>query len=160
MTTAEFTVSATLLAGTFEAMTSQPAARLARTDDLPALQGLDEWPSEATWHQLIGTGAVLVVEVDGEVVGMAHYAVLWTTVPFLSMIVLHPDHRGQGYSRVLLDHLCDHLRDQGYVALLSSSQTDEPEPQAWHRHLGFTSGGIIENIADEGIGEVVFRLQL
>ena len=34
----------------------------------------------------------------------------------------------------------------------------EPEPQAWHRHLGFTSNGIIENIADEGIGEVVFRL--
>jgi len=63
-------------------------------------------------------------------------------------------------ARMLLDYLGEQLRAQGYVALLSSSQTDEPEPQAWHRHLGFTSGGIIENIADEGIGEVVFRLEL
>lgn len=152
-----------LLAGmavTVAPMTSAPRVRLAGTDDICALRTLDGWPSLGAWRRLIGNAEVVVLEVEGTVVGMAHYAVLWTTVPFLSMIVLHPDHRGRGYSRMLLDYLGERLRAQGYVALLSSSQTDEPEPQAWHRHLGFASGGIIENIADEGIGEVVFRLEL
>lgn len=141
-------------------MVTDTAVRFARTDDISALQALDEWPKESAWRRLIGSQEVIVLEVDGNVVGMAHYAVLWTTVPFLSMIVLDSAHRGRGHSRVLVDFLCEQLRAQGYVALLSSSQTDEPEPQAWHRHLGFASNGIIENIADEGIGEVVFRLEL
>jgi hypothetical protein len=46
------------------------------------------------------------------------------------------------------------------VALLSSSQTDEPEPQRWHLHMGFSSGGIIENVAADGVGEIVYRLML
>jgi len=148
------------MAPSIRAMTSPPRVRPARIDDLAALHALDEWPSAAAWQRLIGNSEVVVLDVGGTVVGLAHYAVLWTTVPFLSMIVLHPGHRGRGYSRMLLDYLGEQLRAQGYVALLSSSQTDEPEPQAWHRHLGFTSGGIIENIADDGIGEVVFRLEL
>lgn len=132
--------------------------RPATADDLPDLQRLDEWPKESAWARLIGNEEVLVVEEDGSVVGLLHYTILWATVPFLSLIVLQEKARGRGLSRLLVDDLVARLKSQGYAALLSSSQTDEPEPQAWHRHLGFTSNGIIENIADEGIGEVVFRL--
>jgi len=46
------------------------------------------------------------------------------------------------------------------VALLSSSQTDEPGPQRWHLHMGFTSNGIIENIADDGVDRVVYQVLL
>jgi len=34
---------------------------------------------------------------------------------------------------------------------------DEPEPQAWHRHMGFVECGIINGINENGIGEVFFR---
>lgn len=134
--------------------------RLARPDDIDALRALDPWPSEEAWNRLTGNGEVMVLEEDGAVVGMLHYAVLWATVPFLCQIVIAEAHRGRGHSRLMIDALADHLRAAGYVALLSSSQTNEPEPQAWHVHLGFTSNGILENIEDEGIGEVVFRLLL
>ena len=134
--------------------------RLARPDDLDALRALDPWPSEKSWNRLIGNGEVMVLEESDAVVGMLHYAVLWATVPFLCQIMIAEAHRGQGHSRLMIDALADHLRSEGYVALLSSSQTDEPQPQAWHVHLGFTSNGILENIEDEGIGEVVFRLML
>lgn len=135
-------------------------ARLATEADIPALRALDGWPSEATWRRVIANDEALVLEVDGAVVGLARYSVLWTTVPFLGLIYLVPEHRGRGLSRRLLGALTDHLRRQGYVALLSSSQTDEPEPQAWHRHMGFRANGIIENIAEEGVGELVYRLML
>lgn len=134
--------------------------RLARLGDLDALRVLDSWPSEKSWNRLIGNGEVMVLEEGGAVVGMLHYAVLWATVPFLCQIMIAEAHRGKGHSRLMIDALAEHLRSEGYVALLSSSQTDEPEPQAWHVHLGFTSNGILENIEDEGIGEVVFRLLL
>jgi len=134
--------------------------RLAQEADIPALGQLDPWPKEHVWRQKIAAGEVVVLELEGNVIGLIRYAVLWTTVPFMGLIELEPAHRGKGYSRVMLSFLKDHLRAQGYVALLSSSQTDEPEPQRWHLHMGFTSNGIIENVADEGVGELVYRLML
>jgi GNAT superfamily N-acetyltransferase len=78
----------------------------------------------------------------------------------MGLIVIEEAHRSKGYSKLLLEFLKQHLRDQGYIALLSSSQTDEPTPQNWHRHMGFKSNGIIENIMDEDVGEIVYRLML
>lgn len=136
------------------------SVRLAQLGDVKALQRLDPWPKEHIWQQKIAGGEVIVLKVDGVVVGLARYAVLWTTVPFLGLIEIAAAHRGKGYSRLLLSYLKDHLRAQGFVALLSSSQTDEPEPQRWHLHMGFTPNGLIENIADDGVGELVYRMRL
>ena len=136
------------------------AVRLAQETDIPALQKLDPWPKEHIWRQKIASGEVMVLELDGSVVGLMRYDLLWTTVPFLGLIEIEAAHRGKGYSRMMLAFLKAHLREQGYVALLSSSQTDEPEPQRWHLHMGFSSNGIIENIMDEGVGELVYRLML
>ncbi len=134
--------------------------RLAQADDLSDLQRLDPWPKERIWRQKIAAGEVMVPELDGGVVGLMRYDLLWTTVPFLGLIEIEAAHRGKGYSWLMLSFLKDHLREQGYVALLSSSQTDEPEAQRWHLHMGFSSNGIIENIMDEGVGDVVYRLML
>ena len=133
--------------------------RLARDADIPALQRLDRWPKEHVWRQKIANGEVVVLELEGRVIGLIRYVVLWTTVPFMGLIEIGAAHRGEGYSRLMLSFLKDHLRAQGYVALLSSSQTDEPEPQRWHLHMGFSSNGLIENI-DDGVGELVYRLML
>ncbi len=124
------------------------------------MQKLDPWPKTHVWRQKITDGEVIVLTFDGSVVGVAHYAVLWATVPFLGLIEIDEAHRGKGYSRLMLAFLKNYLLEQGYAALLSSSQTDEPEPQRWHLHMGFTSNGIIENIADDGVGEVVYRVLL
>ncbi len=136
------------------------AVRPARAEDIPALHQRDPWPKAHVWQQKITNGEVMVLTFDGSVVGVARYAVLWTTVPFLGLIEIDAAHRGKGYSRLLLSFLKTHLRAQGYVALLSSSQTNEPEPQRWHLHMGFSSNGIIENIMDEGVGELIYRLML
>lgn len=137
-------------------------ARLAQETDISALQRLDRWPKEHIWRQKIAAGEVIVLGHETRVVGLIRYAVLWTTVPFMELIEIEAAHRGKGFSRMLLEFLKNHLRGQGYVALLSSSQTetDEPEPQAWHLHMGFRSNGIIENVADDGVGELVYRLML
>jgi GNAT superfamily N-acetyltransferase len=138
----------------------KPFMRLAKPTDIPKLQIIDRWPKEHIWQQKISAGEVVVLEFNQEIIGLIRYDVLWTTVPFMGLILIEEAHRGKGYSKVLLEFLKQHLRDQGYIALLSSSQTNEPVPQDWHRHMGFKSNGIIENIADDGVGEIVYRLML
>ncbi len=138
----------------------KPSARLAKPSDIRKLQTIDRWPKEHIWRQKIAAGEVIVLELNEQIIGLIRYEVLWTTVPFMGLIVIEEAHRGKGYSKVLLEFLKQHLRNQGYVALLSSSQTDEPVPQNWHRHMGFKSNGIIENIADDDVGEIIYRLIL
>ena len=126
------------------------AVRLARAEDIPALQQLDPWPKAHMWRQKITNGEVMVLELEANIIGLMRYAMLWTTVPFLGLIEIDAAHRGEGYSRLMLSFLKDHLLERGYVALLSSSQTDEPGAQRWHLHMGFTSNGIIENLRTTG----------
>jgi N-acetylglutamate synthase-like GNAT family acetyltransferase len=139
---------------------ANPVMRLAKPSDIPKLQRLDRWPKEHIWQHKIAGGEVIVLELNAEIIGLIRYEVLWTTVPFMSLIAIEEIHRNKGYSKLLLEFLKEQLRSQGYLALLSSSQTDEPTPQAWHRHMGFKSNGIIENIADDAVGEIVYRMML
>ncbi len=134
--------------------------RFANEADIPNLKKLDSWTKDIMWHRKIFGQEVIVLEAENQIIGLIRYDLLWSTVPFLSLIFVEENYRGKGYSRQMLEFLKMHLRSEGYVALLSSSQTDEPEAQNWHRHIGFKSNGIIENIADDDVGEVVFRMLL
>ena len=133
--------------------------RFATLKDISALTQLDEWPSELIWQQKVTAQEVLVLE-SSHIIGLVRFTRLWTTVPFIGLVYIESEHRGKGYSRLLLNALITHLQKSGAVALLSSSQTDEPQAQAWHVHMGFHSNGIIENIAEDNVGELVYRLEL
>ncbi len=134
--------------------------RLAENSDIERLQKLDKWPDSQKWQQMIFCEEVIVLEIDENLAGLLHYSVLWTTVPFIGLIYIKPEFQKHGFSRQMLEFLKKHLKKKGYVALLSSSQTNEPVPQAWHVHMGFSTNGIIENIDDDNIGELVYRMLL
>lgn len=97
---------------------------------------------------------------DGEPVGQLRLAFLWSTIPYIELIHIESNFRKRGYSRILLGYLEEHLRRGGYDVLYSSSQVDEPEPQGWHRHMGFEACGLINGLNQGGIGEVFFRKAL
>ena len=104
-----------------------------------------------------GRGEVVVAEQDGKSIGYARVEFLWSTVPFIALIWVLEPHRKQGVGRAILAHLESRFRAEGHEALFSSSQADEPEPQAWHRRMGFEDCGVIERINEGGVGEVFFR---
>ncbi len=136
--------------------------RYAQENDIPLLQEVDPWPKARDWRHKIGASEVVVAvsKSTSSIVGHLRFSVLWSTVPFLELIFVSPKYRSRGVARQLLGFLEIELRERGYVALLSSSQTDEPEPQRWHVHMGFHTNGIIENIADDNVGEIVYRKML
>jgi GNAT superfamily N-acetyltransferase len=75
----------------------------------------------------------------------------------IDIIAVDESLRRRGIGRALLGFLEEHARDTGCEITLSSSQADEPEPQAWHRAVGFKDAGAIVNLAPlQDVPEIVF----
>ena len=135
------------------------AARFATSDDLAFVQQDGYVPSDAI-HRKIQCQEVIVAERDGGLVGYLRLEFLWSLVPYIALIFVVPQNRRKGVGTALLGFAETYLRSQGHEALYSSSQANEPEPQAWHRHMGFLECGFIAGLNTGGIGEVFFRKRL
>jgi predicted GNAT superfamily acetyltransferase len=133
--------------------------RLAEPSDL-SFVGQDGFISQEIVLRKIKEGEVFLLLVEGQPAGYLRIEFLWSLAPFISLIIIQEHHRKKGYSRALLSYVKEHLRARGYDVLYSSSQLDEPQPQAWHRHMGFEECGILNGINAGGIGEVFFRTAL
>ena len=108
-------------------------------------------------REKIAREEVFVAARGGERAGYARVEFWWSAVPCLSMIWVLKEHRGQGVSRALVSHIESRLLSAGHEYLYSSSDAGEPEPQAWHRHMGFRECGFIAGINTGGVGEIIFR---
>ncbi len=133
------------------------APRLAAIHDLDFVSQDGYLPKEVVARK-IELGECFLVEVDHEKVGYLRLEYLWSLVPYIALIHVKEGRRGKGYSRVLLHYVVKTLREKGHDCLYSSSQADEPAPQAWHRHMGFEECGLISQINEGGIGEIFFRM--
>ncbi len=128
--------------------------------DRDAVVRLDNRDDAATADLRLAQRRFHLLLVDGEPCGIARLDWVWELIPYLGYIGIEPAHRGFGYSRLLLDAVVEHARASGQPRLFSSSTADEPEPQAWHRHVGFRDAGRIRELNDFGEDEVFFCLDL
>lgn len=97
---------------------------------------------------------------DQERIGYLRLEYLWSIVPYIALIRVEPGHRRQGSGKALLEAAKAIAREHGQLFLFSSSTGNEPEPLAWHRHMGFRPAGAITGINAGGLDEVFFRLDL
>lgn len=108
-------------------------------------------------HRMIMMQQVVVAEQAAQPMGYAYLDFLGVVNPFLAMIWVFDPFRRQGVGRALLTFIEVYIRGLGHTVLYSSTQASEPEPQAWHRHMGFEECGFIAGAQPSGIGEVYFR---
>lgn len=138
---------------------NQLRIRFASTEDQTLCKRLDwRWPG--TVEGKIDDREYILAELGGQAIGFLRLEKLWGTIPYVGMIWLAAEHRGRGAGRAILAFLEQDLRANGYKMLLSSSQVNEAEPQAWHRAVGFHECGILAGINEGAIGEVFFRKDL
>jgi GNAT superfamily N-acetyltransferase len=147
-------------------MSDQIVIRFARQDDLGFAYQDGYIPAEVLRQKIEAQTLnphriedVVIAEWESKRVGYVRLEYLWSIVPYISLIQVLPEYRRQGVGKALLRFIETFLRDAGHEALYSSSQADEPEPQAWHRHVGFVECGFIAGIND-GVDEVFFRKNL
>jgi len=110
--------------------------------------------------QKIRRKEIFLLVVDDQPAGLLTLEFLWSLVPYIALIWIDESFRRMGYSRELLGFAEERLRGEGHRQLYSSSQADEDQPQAWHRHMGFEECGVINGINEGGIGEIFFRKTL
>jgi N-acetylglutamate synthase-like GNAT family acetyltransferase len=120
----------------------------------------DHYLPAAVVRRKIEWQEIVVAEISGTLVGYVRLEYLWSVVPYVALIHVSPGYRRRGVGKALLAHTEEFLRGQGHTALYSSSQADEAEPQAWHRHVGFEECGLIAGVNEGGIGELFFRKSL
>ncbi len=133
--------------------------RPAAFPDLPFVEQ-DGYLSNDILQQKIEAGEVFILLVDDQPCGYLRLEFLWSIVPYIALIWIQENRRKKGFSRDLLEFVENHLVSKGHNTLYSSSQADEPLPQAWHRHMGFEECGMINGINEGGIGEIFFRKHL
>jgi len=134
--------------------------RFAEPEDEPTCRRMDPYlPAPVLTHK-IALHELVLVEIAGKAIGYVRLEYIWGKVPYIGLIWLEPQYRGQGIGKAVLSFLEAHLRERGCTFLLSSSQVNEPEPQAWHRAVGFRECGIIAGLNEGGVGEVFFRKDL
>jgi len=138
----------------------RPSVHIASLVDLSFVRReAPEIPTDVL-EKKIALGEVIVSEQDGQPVGFLTFDFIGFASPYLSLIRVSSGHRRRGAGKAMLAFAERLLEERGLEVLYSSSQADEPEPQAWHRHMGFEECGTLKDFNRDGIGEVFFRKSL
>jgi len=141
-------------------MHERALVRFAGPEDLEWCVVEDGLVIEKIMRNKIVNDEIIVVEIDGQLVGYIRMESLWSTIPYIGMFFVVDEYRKEGIGRKMQDFLEEHLRSQGYDFLLSSSHANELEHQAWYRAAGFVECGILTGLNEGGIGEIFFKKRL
>ena len=92
-------------------------------------------------------GQLFVLRAAGRVVGMANALFTVSTaegrrVVLLEDVIVHPDWRGRGYGRKLVEHILAWTVTQGIPRITLLSDKDNAPALAFYQHLGFRSSAM------------------
>jgi len=96
----------------------------------------------AAWvDRCIVAGEYLIARVNGERRGFLRFSWFWRAIPYMELIRVAETEQRKGIGTALLRRWESDMRAKGAELLMTSSMSDEPEPQAWHRRNGFVESG-------------------
>jgi GNAT superfamily N-acetyltransferase len=129
-----------------------PAVRIIGVADVPAAMRLKEaagWnQTEADWlHVLrLAPQGCFCVDVEGELAATATAVCYGSELGWIGMVLTHPEHRGKGLARKLMEHALEYL--EGRAACIKLDATDMGRPL--YGKLGFEDESPIERWARPG----------
>lgn len=141
-----------------------PRVEPATLEDLPALTGLvmdlmarsDDFSPDRTLQErglrLIleqpNRGRIFVVRNKDRIFGMVNLLFTISTarggfVILMEDVVIHPDHRGQGYGAMLVDHVVDFARRKNFKRITLLTDRMSAESQEFFKKQGFEYSNMI-----------------
>lgn len=108
--------------------------------DLAFLMTHDRHIAPSELDQLIHRGRITIIEAAGEPIGWLRWNLFWDNTPFMNLLYLLDGHRLKGHGRALVNHFEQQMREQGYAAVMTSTQANEAA-QHFYRHLGYQDIG-------------------
>jgi GNAT superfamily N-acetyltransferase len=110
--------------------------RQASTDDLPLLGEMDRHVSPDVLPDVVSAGRVMIAEVDGVAVGFLRWGLFCDKVPFMNVLWVVPERRGQRVGTALVHAWEEAQLAAGHSLVLTSTVSAETA-QHLHRRLGY-----------------------
>jgi ribosomal protein S18 acetylase RimI-like enzyme len=116
--------------------------RIATKDELFQLSRLDHHIAEEMLARKVDRGEVIVAVENGKVIGWLRYGYFWDSIPFMNMLTVVEERRGQGIGTELTMFWETMLRAQGFTEVLTSTLAHE-RGQFLYRKLGYQDCGAL-----------------
>lgn len=130
----------------------------------------EKWLIENDSNQTISSDLVkqkvsrqeyIVASFKEKILGYLRFSYFWSFIPFIDIISVEEAYQRKGIGQALLTFLEAYAKEKNQYFILSSSQSDEPEPQAWHRYMGFKDAGVLDNLIPlQNVSEIIFLKEL
>ena len=115
--------------------------RQAGESDLYFLEAHDRHIDAQELARVVRLGRVVIAtDAEGAPVGWLRWGLFWDNTPFMNLLFVLPQARGQGVARALIARWEDDMRAQGYAVAMTSTASDE-DAQGLYRHLGYRAAG-------------------
>ncbi len=114
--------------------------RVATTDDLPFLGEVDRHLSSDHQEHVVSLGRVMVAEADGAPTGCLRWGLFWDQVPFMNLLWVVHERRGQGVGTALVAAWETSCSALGHTFVLTSTSAAEGA-QHFYRKLGYVDSG-------------------
>lgn len=114
--------------------------RWANPKDVDRLAALDRHLSPGQLAQAVEQGRVLTAWNGQVLAGWLRYGWFWDNTPFLNLLFVQKEYRGQGWGNLLLRRWEEEMKRQGFSVLLTSTQAQE-QSQHFYRHCGYRDVG-------------------
>ena len=110
-------------------------------DEYEQIQAYDRHIPPERLKACMENGWIYILKEDaGHVVGVLRYSLFWQTIPFLDLLFLDEQWRGQGFGRQMMTEWEQAMRSRGYAYCMLSTQEDETAKD-FYQKLGYEKIG-------------------
>lgn len=131
--------------------------RYAEQRDWEKLCQLDHHVSREELANLIALKRVIVLTEGAAFIGWLRFNLFWDNTPFMNLLYLLEDWRGQGYGGQLTSFWEDEMKTLGFDQVLTSSLADERSQFFYRRHGYVDCGSLL--LPGEPL-EIIFRKEI
>lgn len=114
--------------------------RAANVKDLSVLRFNDRHIREAELENILRLNRVYIAEEEGNLKGWLRYNLFWDNTPFMNMLYVLEDSRGEGVGRRLVEYWEEQMRRLGYKTVMTSTSSHE-YAQHFYVKLGYEAVG-------------------
>ena len=117
--------------------------RIAKLSDLHFLKRYDKHISETELRNAIIQKHIFIAETNGKTVGWLRYNYFWDNTPFMNMLFILSEYRGNQYGTNLISYWEAQMKRVGFHVVMTSTQANECAQHFYHK-LGYnTIGGFL-----------------
>lgn len=114
--------------------------RYASENDYELLKKHDKHIYKTELINTIKAKRILTMFYDDTFIGWLRFNLFWDTIPFMNMLYLLKEYRGNGYGRELVRFQEKEMLKNKYKMVLTSTQSNE-QAQIFYRKIGYVDCG-------------------